>query len=335
MKKWCGLAFSIFFSFFLRAQDLTFQEVFEVAACNDDVSLLNKMHKRTVRDNQFDEQLTDRVHLRYPASVYYPAHQGTYPLIMLSHGWNSTQDYQRALARFLAAQGFVTVVFTSRAQRRPPDFLSTFDSVYALMQRVNEQEGSPLYRKVDFTRVRVLGHSMGGTAALHYANRYPERIRTVVALHPFNGGADMVNMVGGKNEQLGTDLRSVRAAVLILTGTKDMLAYPERSYEFFQSLPQDVPACFLSLKGMGHGAGTDKYFEVWGFTYNKTLSVESFALYRRLISAWFRLFLREEEEYRALFNEHGRPFRNLKPHLSQETGRAHSYPFFCEQNISN
>ncbi|CEM62264.1 alpha/beta hydrolase [Treponema phagedenis] len=294
-----------------------------------------RVYKELVKDNTVDKTLTDNNLLWYPMAIYCPQQQGEYPLILLTHGWNDTQKTHQALARFLASYGFVTVVFTSANQRHPENWIAAFDTVLKILHKEAENPDRKFYKKINFSNMGIIGHSMGGTAALHYGNLHPEFIKTVIALHPFNGASKIIDTISGGNKFLGDSLPNMQSAVLIITGTKDVVAYPEKTYLFYKNLPKDIPACFLSFKDYKHNHPIEKKsLNVFTADLSGRYEPEKYQQYRRVICYWELLFLKQQEENRMYFTEFGKGFKEIKPLLEGKTGDASYVPAFEEQNIS-
>lgn len=84
----------------------------------------------------------------------------------------------------------------------------------------------------------LIGHSLGGRAALLCADR-PE-LRSVVALAPWVQPGDLPS-------------GQVRARVLIVHGSEDRVARPERSEELARSLGRDASVSYVTVAGGTHG----------------------------------------------------------------------------------
>ncbi len=98
------------------------------------------------------------------------------------------------------------------------------------LARLHERHG-------DLPPVALVGHSLGGRAALLAANR-PE-VRSVVALNPWVYPSD-------------GDLDATGRRVLIVHGTEDRIAVPERAEAAARRLARTARVGFISVEGARH-----------------------------------------------------------------------------------
>ncbi|MBV9209771.1 MAG: dienelactone hydrolase family protein [Acidobacteria bacterium] len=151
-----------------------------------------------VRDmNPFDE----RRNRRFPCSVWHPAEQGDYPLIIYSHPSGGNRRSATFLCEHLASHGYVVAaldhseVFAAelarkavetdeqKAARQAAWIANRVPDVRFLLDYFLRGEALEAKVKVDGGRVGIVGHSFGGWTALA-ATEADERIRAVVALAP-------------------------------------------------------------------------------------------------------------------------------------------------------
>ena len=112
-----------------------------------------------------------------------PSEDGTYPLVILSHGYPGNRFLMSHLAENLASKGYVVAsidhpdstyadqgAFGSTLVNRPWDQRFVVDSLAAL--------GGPLGSIIDTGNVAVIGYSMGGYGALIYAGAGVTQIST-------------------------------------------------------------------------------------------------------------------------------------------------------------
>ena len=129
----------------------------------------------------------------------------------------------------------------------------------------------------------VMGHSMGGTAALLLANEKSDEIKAAI---PFNAG-------GVPN----ANFSSVAVPTLVIAGEIDRLApVNDHAWSHYQTLTNEVPRMYMEVKGGNHFIANTAEVE------NERLrpNVDVHDLVGGMAVAWLKLFLDGEEEYREL-----------------------------------
>ncbi len=255
---------------------------FSIASINDSAPLTVRNVYRDVLDNNIVlSRLSDKELLSDSITVYYPEADAQYPLVLFVHGWGAKKSAHRAMARYMASFGFVTATLSSRHRSKPYEWLPAIQRSFALLEQEAQRPDSPLYNKIDFKRKGLVGHSMGGTAVLHYTNRNND-IASVIALHPYNGGKGIVSWVGGENEVLGAMLKNHKADTFILSGNADAIALPEKSFELFKGMSNTKRTLFFCFDGYKHNYPV----EVWGTCISGHFNRDAHAVYRRLVAMW-------------------------------------------------
>ena len=261
-----------------------------------------------------------------PLTVFYPVLEGEYPLIIISHGWKDSKRPNAGLARYLASQGYVAAILSAKQNERPEDFVTAFETAYTLLKAANNNPSSRLFNRIDRQKTAVIGHSMGGTAALHFTKAYAD-IRAVVALNPYNGASWLIERIGGKNEILDTDLTDLQAPALILTGSNDTVAYPEKTFEFYKRCNGSVPSAFLSLKEGYHASALDKRGNMLSGWFN----MRQYVRCRLLILGWLDLFLKQTVSAASIPYVQPESFESIKPWL--HSGDTERYPAYIFRNF--
>jgi len=122
------------------------------------------------------------------ATVYFPTGSSeSFGAVVTMPGWDGDQSNLQWLGPRLASNGFVVINVDTPARRGDfPDARARF-GVQALNQVVtlSATAGSALFGKVDATRLGMIGHSMGGGAALVAARDNPGLFKAIVPLSPW------------------------------------------------------------------------------------------------------------------------------------------------------
>lgn len=246
-----------------------------------------------------------------PATIFYPCQLvGEVPAVILVHGFNSSQSRFSKLAKHLASHGFIVLTYTALDQKRPLQWPPALIAAYQILLGESRREESPIYRHLDTEAIALIGHSMGGAGVLHTAmtpfpNGLGSKIKTVIALNPYNGGPLVAKVGGGENDELGCDLGKLTTPTLILTGSYDALAYPWKSVDFYTSLRGPAKRAFLSIDKMTH---TNWYLMPGEPSYD---------VLRAICYCWLRAYLAEDKIYERYFEDKpGSPFfRYIHPFL--------------------
>lgn len=110
----------------------------------------------------------------------------------------------------------------------------------------NSRKGSPLYGKVDTTKVATIGQSCGGPQAFLAA--HDPRITTVVALNSSFPTASAPGMAGGND---GWTAEKLAIPAALFTGGPADTGY-NGAETCYKALPATLPALKASLNSVGH-----------------------------------------------------------------------------------
>lgn len=252
-----------------------------------------------------------------PATIYYPNElKGRVPAVILIHGFNSNKTRMKKIPEQLSTHGFIVLTYTAADQARPLEWPPALIAAYQILLGEDRRTDSPIHGHVDFNAVALVGHSMGGTGVLHAAmtpfpNGLRGKIKTVIALNPYNGGPLVAEVGGGANDALGADLSRLTIPTLIVTGSYDALAYPWQSYDFCRDFQGPGKLAFISIHRLNH---TD-----WYALRNEP----RYEIMRAIIYTWLMAYLRDDDSYRDYYVDRpGSAFdRYIRPYLSNSTSR--------------
>ncbi|MEL3908495.1 MAG: hypothetical protein P1P64_05715 [Treponemataceae bacterium] len=292
--------------------------IYPILSINDEMKIANRFFNKPISNNLVDKKLKDK-NLAQPLSIYYPLTnketKRKFPLVIFVHGWGADKSTVSAMARYTAEVGFVTVAVSIKKRWKPENWLPALDSIFSLLEKYAINPTSPIYEKIDFSKIALVGHSMGGTGVLHYANKN-KKITTVIALHPYNGGQGIVSLIGGENNVLGDKLSEQKSFCLILTGTDDMIALPEKTYKFFENLsfekskekPLLPRGMFLIFEGSKHNYPVETLGNNTAGKYNE----EAFVAYLLVVRKYLLATLKDDAKSALLFNTQTEEFKTLE-----------------------
>ena len=140
----------------------------------------------------------------------------------------------------------------------------------------NADKNSPYYQKLDLDNIAAAGMSCGGLQALHMSA--DERIKTILVMNSGFFGTDE----SADKASLAT--MKQKSVIWILGGSTD-IAW-ENGNDDFKRMSGTMPACLVSLDGIGHG-GT--YMQPNGGDYAK------------VAGAWLKWWLKNDKEASTMF----------------------------------
>lgn len=153
----------------------------------------------------------DRRKLPLNGRVWYPAGEGTFPLVLIVHGNHRMREYSDLgyayLGELLASRGYIFVSVDENFLNSDWSGRYMFTAARAwlmlehlkLWREWNAEKGNPFHDKVDPDRISLIGHSKGGeavsiAAAFNRLQRYPDdarvqfdygfNIRSIIAIAP-------------------------------------------------------------------------------------------------------------------------------------------------------
>ena len=140
----------------------------------------------------------------------------------------------------------------------------------------NADKNSPYYGKLDIDNIAAAGMSCGGLQALHMSD--DARIKTILVMNSGYFGTD-------ESEDKASLAKLKQKSIIWILGGSTDIAW-ENGNDDFKRMAGTMPACLVSLDGIGHG-GT--YMQPNGGDYAK------------VAGAWLKWWLKGDKEASTMF----------------------------------
>lgn len=196
----------------------------------------------------------------WSATLDAPLAPGRFPVCLISHGAGGSHLLYRTIATQLARSGWIvacpehprdnrndrSLAYTDASvSNRCPHLTATLDAVLG---------DARLGPSCDRQRIGLVGHSMGGCAALSLAGGQPwSRARTPIPVQPDPRFRAAVLMAPAIAYFLGPGaLDRVSIPLLVLAGEKDELTPAKQAGEILRTLPASTTWELIVVSGAGH-----------------------------------------------------------------------------------
>ena len=188
-----------------------------------------------------------------PLSVYYPSivtgegnepntADSPYPTLLFGLGYSSTIDNYRLFAFTIASWGFVFAVVGSEIGAWDSPRVADLTDALNWLDGQNDNSSFKLSQMMDESKFGVLGHSLGGEAAIAVAIS-DSRLKTVIPIAPFI--APPMTIISPESAA------DVHIPILTLVGSADIISPPSTmTYPFYDK--GSPPKFCITLMGVDH-----------------------------------------------------------------------------------
>lgn len=189
-----------------------------------------------------------------------PLAEGRFPVCVISHGAGGSHLLYRTIATHLARHGWLAVCPLAPRDNRDDRSLSYTDEAVThrclqLRQTLDTVLAHPRFGPAaDPQRAALVGHSLGGCAALALAGGQPWSVkRSPIPVTPDPRFRAAVLMAPASAYYRGPDaLANVTTPLLVLMGEKDEVTPAEAIRQDLGTLPGSTPVEFVVVKNAGH-----------------------------------------------------------------------------------
>lgn len=209
---------------------------------------------------------SDRTYIVYYMSELL-THDSKYPIVSWANGTGCPPSLYDGLLKEIAKAGFIVVASDETMAADGTVQIAQIDFVID----ENSNKSSALYKKVNTSRIGVIGHSQGGRSAVN-AGAMDDRINCVISL----AGSNYVE-----------EAEKLSKPVLFMAGTKDKVVDADRWLVTAYNAVKG-PAVYASLNGAIH-----------------TTCCSNPTAYSRYIISWFNGWFYNDNNYKDMFEDGG------------------------------
>lgn len=191
----------------------------------------NKLSNRVedVQVSSFSEDLTT-IYNNSSIAYYPPKSNKKLPVAIIMHGWLGSKEKMAWVGELLAKNGFASIVVTAANYKNfftnPRDWVENYRKAFNSVLEENERKESPLFNRLDTSKISIVAHSMGGGGAFFFADKNEVNIKSIVGLAPYC--LEFVKP-GAK-----TTVPS-----MVIAGGRDLLATRHMTKHIFETLGSD------------------------------------------------------------------------------------------------
>jgi triacylglycerol lipase len=206
-------------------------------------------------------------------TIYYPANAPE-PVggVAVAPGFTEMQRHIDWWGPRLASHGYAVLILDTNERREQPDLrASALMAAVRVLRDENGRRGSPLFGKVDASKMAIMGHSMGGGGTLLAANEHSAELRAAIPFTPWEPVAD---------------LSGVTVPTLVMAGSADRIApVADHAWRHFNLIPESTTKVYMEVDGGDH------------YIADSTRGADLPTVGRYAI-AWLKLYVDGDERYR-------------------------------------
>ena len=239
------------------------------------------------------------------ATIFYPI-ELSHPLasVVIVPGWSSSERSIRRWGPFYASHGIVTMTIGTNNPPRdfPQERADALIDAMATLRAENTRDGSPIFKRLDLSRIAVSGWSMGGGGAQLAAMQHPS-LKAVIGLCPWHEPPVVFDHP---------------VPLLIIGGEKDRRApFNEHALAHYCSTRSVTPKLLFEVRDAGHWIANGPK-GVYRDTGNGDVG--------RIALAWLKVFLEGAERYRKFLLAEPQSASRFESNIRSADAAIEGYP---------
>ncbi|PCJ27246.1 MAG: hypothetical protein COA96_03425 [SAR86 cluster bacterium] len=187
------------------------------------------------------------------ATIFYPltlSFAPAFSAVVLVPGYTATQEAYDWWGPTLASLGIAVMIIDTNDPRDTfqPRVQAHIAAINFLVAE-NDNADSPIQGKIDTNKLGIMGHSLGGGAALAAAEQLGDRIKAVIPLMPY---------CCELGESFTGDYSGLTVPTLIITSAVDTVAPPEQhAHALYNAIADSTAKAYLEFNTGTHNLPTN------------------------------------------------------------------------------
>lgn len=243
------------------------------------------------------------------AIVSYPCNtSGPLAATTLTGGYTNTKEDMYWMKDRLASHGYIVIAMTpNNTWGDTTEWYTAHMAGHAKLLSESGRVDSPIYGRVDPSRLQVMGFSKGGGGTLRAANELGSRVRATQALAPWL-----------ESSRHDTQWTGITSATACYAGSSDTTASATNVRKFYDNVPTASPRLFARFASATHG-------HWYGSDSTKNASFR--ARFATHIVAWMKVYLDGNTSYQPYLTPYETQVSSGWYDSPSATGSADGYTY--------
>jgi len=214
------------------------------------------------------------------AMMIYPCQttQAKYPATTLTGGFTNVYTDMAWLYDHLVTHGYIIIAMTPNNNLgNNPEWTTAHKAGIAKLKSENARAASPIYGRVNTSKLQIMGFSKGGGGTLLASADLGSAIASTQAMAPYM--------------DFTYNLSGIKSPTVCYTGTLDTVALASLVKIMFNSLPTTIKRTYANFNGFTH-------FDWYGNTSTTTTRNKQ----KTYITSWMKVYLDGNTGYASYIN---------------------------------